>query len=70
MRSELITKEFQERFIDPIKDEPDDSLGVAWGRLVSKKELIEKGFTLIGYPEEEKYNCNYKETICKHGKVE
>lgn len=56
-----MTKEFQERFIDPIKDEPDDSLGVAWGRLVSKKELIEKGFTLIGYPEEEKYNCNYKE---------
>lgn len=56
-----MTKEFQERFVDPLEKESDDSLGVAWGRLISKKELLEKGFTLIGYPEEEKYNCDYKE---------
>ena len=51
---------FYERFVKPLENEPDDSQGIAWGKLCTKKELIEKGFTLIGYPESEKYNCFYK----------
>lgn len=49
-----------ERFVKPLADEPNDSQGVWNGVLLTKEDVLTKGFQCLNptIPDDDKFNCD------------